>query len=63
MVSSRPFKVHHHCFNTKMLEFMKVLSLDVEKDEISRCILETRSLRLEYIALSKLAKIYQQYLD
>ena len=42
---------------------MKVLSLDVEKDEISRCILETRSLRLEYIALSKLAKIYQQYLD
>lgn len=49
-VSSRHFKVHYHYFNMKVLKFMKILSFNVKQDDLS-CIVETRSLSLEYIAL------------
>ena len=49
-VSSRHFKVHYHAFNTKVLKFIKILSFNVKEDDIS-CIIETRSLSLEYISL------------
>lgn len=61
-VSSRHFKVHYHHFNMKVLKFMKILSFNVKEDDIS-CIVETRSLSLEYIGLQKLAKVYQDFLD
>ena len=41
---------------------MKILSFNVKEDDIS-CIVETRSLSLEYIGLQKLAKVYQDFLD
>lgn len=56
-VSSRHFKVHYHHFNVKLLKFMKILSFNVKEDDIS-CIVETRSLSLEYISLQKLQKVY-----
>ena len=49
-VSSRHFKVHYHHFNMKVLKFLKILSFNVKEDDIS-CIVETRSLSLEYISL------------
>ena len=49
-VSSRHFKVHYHHFNMKVLKFIKILSFNVKEDDIS-CIVETRSLSLEYISL------------
>ena len=61
-VSSRHFKVHYHYFNMKVLKFMKILSFNVKQDDLS-CIVETRSLSLEYIALQKLQKVYQDFLD
>ena len=61
-VSSRHFKVHYHHFNMKVLKFMKILSFNVKEDDIS-CIVETRSLSLEYISMQKLQKVYQDFLD
>ena len=61
-VQSRHFKVHYHHFNMKVLKFMKILSFNVKEDDIS-CIVETRSLSLEYISLQKLQKVYQDFLD
>ena len=61
-VSSRHFKVHYHHFNMKVLKFIKILSFNVKEDDIS-CIVETRSLSLEYISLQKLQKVYQDFLD
>ena len=61
-VSSRHFKVHYHHFNMKVLKFIKILSFNVKEDDIS-CIIETRSLSLEYLSLQKLSKVYQDFLD
>lgn len=61
-VSSRHFKVHYHYFNMKVLKFIKILSFNVKEDDIS-CIIETRSLSLEYISLQKLQKVYQDFLE
>lgn len=49
-VCSRHFKVHYHSFNTKVLKFIKILTFNVKEDDIS-CIIETRSLSLEYLSL------------
>lgn len=61
-VSSRHFKVHYHAFNTKVLKFIKILSFNVKEDDIT-CIIETRSLSLEYISLQKLQKVYEEFLE
>ena len=49
-VGSRHFKIYYQRFNTKVLKFVKILTYDVKKDEIN-CIIETRSLSLEYLSL------------
>ena len=61
-VTSRHFKVYYHSFNTKVLKFIKILTFNVKEDDIS-CIIETRSLSLEYLSLQKLLKVYQDFLD
>lgn len=44
-----------------MLKFVKILTYDVKRDEIN-CIIETRSLSLEYLSLQKLRKVYDDFL-
>lgn len=44
-----------------MLKFIKILTFNVREDDIS-CIVETRSLSLEYISLQKLKKVYEDFL-
>ena len=38
------------------------MNFNVHEDDIS-CIVETRSLSLEYISLQKLMKVYQEFLE
>jgi len=52
-VGSRHFKIFYQRFNTKVLKFVKILTYNVKEDEIN-CIIETRSLSLEYMSLQKL---------
>ena len=52
-VSSRHFRVFYQAFNMKVLKFIKILTFNVKKDEID-CIIETRSLSLEYLSMQKL---------
>jgi Rubisco LSMT substrate-binding len=47
--------------NTKVLKFIKILNFNVHDDDIS-CIVETRSLSLEYISLQKLRTVYEEFL-
>ncbi len=49
-ISSRHFRVYFQKLNTKVLKFLKILNFNVREDDIS-CIVETRSLSLEYISL------------
>ena len=49
-VSSRHFRIHYQTFNMKVLKFIKILTFNVKQDEIA-CIIETRSLSLEYLSL------------
>jgi len=44
-----------------VLKFVKILTYDVKCDEIN-CIIETRSLSLEYLSLQKLRKVYEDFL-
>ncbi len=44
-----------------MLKFVKILTYDVKRDEIN-CIIETRSLSLEYLSMQKLRKVYDDFL-
>jgi hypothetical protein len=44
-----------------VLKFVKILTYDVKRDEIN-CIIETRSLSLEYLSLQKLKKVYEDFL-
>jgi hypothetical protein len=44
-----------------VLKFVKILTYDVKRDEIN-CIIETRSLSLEYLSLQKLRKVYEDFL-
>ena len=61
-ISSRHFRVYFQKLNTKVLKFVKILTFNVHEDDIS-CIVETRSLSLEYISLQKLLKVYEQFLE
>ena len=49
-ISSRHFRVYFQKLNTKVLKFIKILTFNVHDDDIS-CIVETRSLSLEYLSL------------
>ena len=61
-ISSRHFRIYFQKLNTKVLKFVKILNFNVHDDDIS-CIVETRSLSLEYISLQKLMKVYEQFLE
>ena len=54
--------MHYHSFNTKVLKFVKILTFNVKDDDIS-CIIETRSLSLEFLSMQKLKKVYEDFLD
>ena len=45
-----------------MLKFVKIVNFDVKKDEIA-CVLEARSISLEYMCIKKLIFIYQDFLN
>jgi hypothetical protein len=61
-ISSRHFRVYFQKLNTKVLKFLKILTFNVHEDDIS-CIVETRSLSLEFLSLQKLLKVYEEFLD
>jgi hypothetical protein len=61
-ISSRHFRVYFQKLNTKVLKFLKILTFNVKEDDIS-CIVETRSLSLEYISFQKLKKVYEEFLE
>lgn len=61
-ISSRHFRVYFQKLNTKVLKFIKILTFNVHDDDIS-CIVETRSLSLEYISLQRLMKVYEEFLE
>jgi Rubisco LSMT substrate-binding len=61
-ISSRHFRVYFQKLNTKVLKFIKILNFNVHEDDIS-CIVETRSLSLEYLSLQKLRTVYQEFLE
>ena len=44
-----------------MLKFIKILTFNVKEDDIA-CIIESRSLSLEYLSLKKLKLVYEQFL-
>lgn len=60
-ISSRHFRVYFQKLNTKVLKFIKILNFNVRDDDIS-CIVETRSLSLEYISFQKLKVVYEEFL-
>jgi hypothetical protein len=45
-----------------MLKFVKIVNFDVQKDDIA-CVLEARSVSLEYLCVKKLLGIYQEFLN
>ena len=45
----------------KVLKFLTILNLNVWKDDIN-CVIESRSLSLEYISFQKLRKVYEEFL-
>jgi Rubisco LSMT substrate-binding len=61
-ISSRHFRVYFQKLNTKVLKFLKILNFNVHDDDIS-CIVETRSLSLEYLSLQKLKTVYEEFLE
>jgi len=41
---------------------LKILQFNVREDDIG-CIIETRSISLEYLALSRLQKVYEEFIE
>ena len=60
-VQSRHFKIYYQKLNTKVLKFIKILTFNVKEDDIA-CIIESRSLSLEYMSLTKLKQVYSDFL-
>ena len=60
-IQSRHFRVYYQKLNTKVLKFIKILTFNVKDDDIS-CIVESRSLSLEYLSLKKLKNVYEEFL-
>ena len=60
-VSSKHFRIYFQKLNTKILKFIKILLFNIHEDDIS-CIVETRSLSLEYISLQRLKEVYESFL-
>ena len=45
----------------KVLKFIKILTFNVKEDDIA-CVIENRSLSLEYLSVKKLKGVYEQFL-
>jgi len=60
-IQSRHFRIYYQKLNTKVLKFIKILTFQVKEDDIA-CIIESRSLSLEYISLTKLKHVYDEFL-
>jgi hypothetical protein len=57
-IQSRHFRIYYQRLNTKVLKFIKILTFNPREDDIA-CIVETRSLSLEYLSLKRLKSVYQ----
>ena len=61
-VQSRHFRIYYQRLNTKVLKFIKILTFNVREDDL-QCIVETRSLSLEYLSFKKLLGVYERFLE
>ena len=61
-VSSRHFKIYFQRLNMKVLKFVKILTFNINEDDLA-CIMETRSLSLEFLSLQRLKNVYQDFLS
>ncbi len=52
-ISSKHFKLYFQKLNTKILKFVKILTFNPELDDFT-CIVESRSLSLEYLSFQRL---------
>lgn len=48
-------------FYTEVVKFIKILTFNVHEDDLA-CIIESRSLSLEYLSFKKLRTVYEQFL-
>lgn len=60
-IQSRHFRIYYQRLNTKVLKFIKILTFNPREDDLN-CIIQTRSLGLEYLSLKKLRLIYEDFL-
>jgi len=60
-VQSRHFKIFYQKLNTKVLKFIKILTFNVKEDDLA-CIVESRSISLEYLSFQKLRTVYEEFL-
>ena len=72
-IQSRHFRIYYQKLNTsklqilishfftEVLKFIKILTFNVKQDDIA-CIVESRSLSLEYLSFKKLKNVYEQFL-
>ena len=49
-------------FSIEVLKFIKILTFNVREDDL-QCIVETRSLSLEYLSFKKLLGVYERFLE
>jgi len=60
-ISSKHFKIYFQKLNTKILKFIKIINFNPDLDDFS-CILESRSLSLEYLSFQRLLAVYENFL-
>ena len=60
-IMSRHFKIYYQKLNTKVLKFIKILTFNVREDDLA-CIVETRSISLEYLSFKRLKGVYEEFL-
>jgi hypothetical protein len=59
LVSERYFEFY---FFKEVLKFIKILTFNVKEDDLT-CIVESRSLSLEYLSFKKLKTVYEQFYE
>ena len=59
LVSERYFEF---IFFKEVLKFIKILTFNVKEDDLT-CIVESRSLSLEYLSFKKLKTVYEQFYE
>lgn len=60
-ISSKHFKIYFQKLNTKILKFIKIINFNPDLDDFS-CILESRSLSLEFLSFQRLLAVYENFL-